>query len=192
MLLAILPVSASAQEYKYTGVRDCSRCHKKKLMGNQTRVWKKTQHSKAFETLKGEKAVKIAKERGMTELPHESDDCLRCHATAQGILPEQIEKTPLTLEEGVQCESCHGPGSEYRGNEVMSSYDESVAAGMWEAGKDEKVCTACHNEDSPSFEGFDYEKAKEDIAHPIPEDVKGRYLELEEQEKKKKKKKRRE
>lgn len=52
MLLAILPLGASAQEYKYTSVRDCSRCHKKELMGNQTKVWKKGKHSKAFQSLK--------------------------------------------------------------------------------------------------------------------------------------------
>ncbi|MBW1884939.1 MAG: cytochrome C554 [Deltaproteobacteria bacterium] len=190
MLLAILPLSASAQEYKYTTERDCSRCHKKKLIGNQTKVWKGTKHSTAFATLKSERALEIAKELGMADLPHESDDCLGCHATAYGIPPEKVEKVPMRLKDGVQCESCHGPGSEYKGNEIMSSHEKSVAAGMWEPDKDEKICTACHNKDGPTFEGFDYEKGKEDIAHPIPEDVKGHYLELEEKNKKKKKKRR--
>ena len=97
MLLAILPASASAQEYKYTSERDCSRCHKKKLIGNQTKVWKGTKHAKAFATLKGEKALEIAKERGMAELPHESDDCLGCPATAYGIPPEKVEKVPMRM-----------------------------------------------------------------------------------------------
>jgi hypothetical protein len=190
LFLAFLPLNASAVEAKYTSERDCSRCHKKALIGNQTKVWKKTKHAKAFESLKSEDALKIAKERGMTTPPHESEECLRCHATAQGLKPEQIEKIPLRLKDGVQCESCHGPGSEYKGNEIMSDHDKSVAAGMWEPGKDEKICTKCHNKDSPSFKDFDYEKRKEEIAHPIPEDVKGHYLELEEKNKKKTKKRR--
>ena len=46
---------------------------------------------------------------------------------------------------------------------------------------------ACHNSDSPTFESFDYAQRKKDIAHPIPEDVKGHYLELEKQRKKEQK-----
>jgi hypothetical protein len=37
----------------------------------------------------------------------------------------------------------------------------AVAAGMWEPGEDEKICTQCHNQDSPTSdeaEGFDYER----------------------------------
>ena len=190
LFLAFLPLNASAVEAKYTSERDCSRCHKKELIGNQTAVWKKTKHADAFKTLKSEEAVKVAKELGLAGPPHESDECLRCHATAHGIPPEEVEKRPLSLNDGVQCESCHGPGSEYKGNEVMSDHDQSVAAGMWEPGKDEKICTAWHNEESPSSKEFDYEKRKEEIAHPIPEHVKGHYLELELKEKKNRRKRR--
>ena len=40
---------------------------------------------------------------------------------------------------------------------------------------DEKLCTGCHNEESPTFEGFDYEKMLKKIAHPIPEEKKATY-----------------
>jgi hypothetical protein len=185
ILLGVPSSGASASDYKYTGVRDCSRCHKKDLMGDQTAVWKKTAHATALETLKGEEAVKIAKERGITSPPHEADECVRCHATAYGVTPEQTDKRPLRLQDGVQCESCHGPGSEYKGNKVMSDREASLAAGMWDPGNDEKICLACHNDESPTFESFDYEKRKEEIAHPIPEHVKGHYLELEKEARRK-------
>jgi hypothetical protein len=178
ILLGVPSSGASASDYKYTGVRDCSRCHKKDLMGDQTAVWKKTAHATALETLKGEKAVKIAKERGIASPPHEADECVRCHATAYGVTPEQTDKRPLRLQDGVQCESCHGPGSEYKGNKVMSDREASLAAGMWDPRNDEKLCLACHNDESPTFESFDFEERKEKIAHPIPEHVKGHYLEL--------------
>jgi len=192
LTLIIVAAGASAEEYQYTGVRDCSRCHKKELIGDQTKVWKESPHAKAYETLMGDDAVKIAKERGMTELPHESGQCLRCHATAYGVPDEKVERPPLRLADGVQCESCHGPGAGYKANEIMSDHAKAVAAGMWEPGKDEKVCLRCHNEESPNFKPFDYEERKEKIAHPIPADVKGHYLELEEAQGGKKKKRRRE
>jgi hypothetical protein len=185
MSLGLLTTSVSAQEHKYTGVKDCSRCHKKELIGDQAAVWKKTAHAKAFETLKSDKAVKLAKEKGIAGPPHEADECVRCHATAHGVTPEQTEKRPLRLQDGVQCESCHGPGSDYKANKVMSDHDASVKAGLWAPGDNEKICTACHNDESPSFKSFDYEEAKEKIAHPIPEEVKGHYLELEQEQRKK-------
>lgn len=167
---------------KYTGVRDCGRCHKKELMGDQLAAWKKAAHSKAFETLKSDDAVEIAKQKGLSTPPYEADECVRCHATAHAVTPDETLRRPLALKDGVQCESCHGPGSNYRKKKVMSDHDKSVAAGMWEPGNDQAICTACHNDESPTWDptvGFEFADAKEKIAHPIPEDVKGRYLELE-------------
>jgi hypothetical protein len=181
---------ASAADQKYTGVKDCGRCHKKELIGNQLAAWEKSHHSKAFETLKSDAALEIAKQRGMTTPPHEADDCVRCHATAHGLEASQIHKKPLALSDGVQCESCHGPGSAYRKKKTMSDHDKAMAAGMWEPGKDEKICTQCHNADSPSWDeakGFDYEAMKKEIAHKIPEDVKGHYIELEKEARKQRK-----
>jgi hypothetical protein len=187
-LLAIFVSPALAQEHQYVGLKDCSRCHKKELMGDQTGEWKKTRHSKAFETLKGDEAIQIAKDRGITTPPHETDDCVKCHATAYGVTAEMMKK-PLQLSDGVQCESCHGPGADYRKKKTMSDRDKSIAAGMWEPGKDEKICLTCHNDESPTWDpakGFDFAEAKKTIAHPIPEHVKGRYIELEKEARKKK------
>jgi hypothetical protein len=184
-------VGASKGDHKYVGVNKCKTCHKKELIGNQFGKWQDAKHSKAFDTLKTDEAIKIAKEKGIAGPPHEADDCLKCHATGFGLKAEQLAKKPLKLSNGVQCESCHGPGKDYRKKKVMSDHDKSIAAGMWEPGEDEKICTECHNEDATGWDpakyeladgskvGFDFEKAKEEIAHPIPEDVKGKYLEVE-------------
>jgi hypothetical protein len=177
---------AAGKEPQYVGAKKCKTCHKKELMGNQYGAWEEAKHSKAFEALKGEKALEIAKERGLTVPPHEADECLKCHATAYGEDASKFAKKPLNPEDGVQCESCHGPGSLYKKKKTMSDHDKSMAAGMWEPGKDDKICIGCHNEDSPTWdpaEGFDLEKRKEEIAHPIPEDVKGKYIEVEKQRK---------
>jgi hypothetical protein len=173
---------ALAADHKYVGLADCAKCHKKELMGDQLAAWKKGPHAKTFETLKGAKAVKIAKERNLATPAHEAPECLECHVTAYGAPASAFAKKPLKASDGVQCESCHGPGNDYRKKKTMADHDKSVAAGMWDPGKDEKICLTCHNDKSPSWDaakGFDYEEAKKQIAHPIPTDVKGHYLEKE-------------
>jgi len=180
-VLLFLAGSAAA-EPKYVGVKDCARCHKKELIGDQYSAWKESQHAKALATLQSEEALKIAEKKGLATKPHEADECLRCHATGHGLEPAQLHKAPLALSDGVQCESCHGAGSDYRKKKVMADREKSIAAGMLEPGKDEAICTGCHNQDSPTWDpakGFDFEAGKQEIDHPIPEDVKGRYLELE-------------
>jgi hypothetical protein len=190
LALAAGSVEALAQEHSYVGIKKCRSCHKKVLMGNQYETWKESAHSRAFETLKGAEAIEIAKEKGITASPHEAAECLKCHVTAFGVGTERI-KYVLEPADGVQCESCHGPGSDYRKMKVMADHQKSLVAGMWEPGKDEKICTTCHNNESPSWDStkfqladgtsvaFDFEQAKEKISHPIPSDVKGHYLERE-------------
>ena len=184
VVLALLmgSVASSAADHQYIGAAKCKTCHKKDLIGNQYGAWQEGQHSKAFETLKSEKATEIAKEKGLTVPAYESDDCLKCHMTGHGLPATAFKKKPLNAKDGIQCESCHGPGSDYKKKKTMSDRDKSIAAGMWEPGKDEKICQACHNDESPTWDaakGFDYEERKEKIAHPIPEDVKGNYIAIE-------------
>jgi hypothetical protein len=180
LAVAVGFASAAGADAKYVGAGKCKTCHKKELIGDQYGAWQKSAHAKAFELLKGEKAKAVAAEKGIAGAPHEAAECLQCHATAQGLSASQVAAKPLKLEDGIQCESCHGPGSDYKKKKTMADHAKSVAAGMWEAGKDEKICTACHNEKSPTWDaakGFDFEARKKDIAHPIPADVKGRYEE---------------
>jgi hypothetical protein len=187
--------AASAGDHQYVGAKKCKTCHGKQLMGNQYGTWLKDPHHRAFETLKSEASLRIAQERGLAAPPHEADECLSCHVTAHGVPPTQIAHQ-LDRADGVECESCHGPGRDYRKKEIMSDREEALAKGLWDVGKDPSICTGCHNPKSPTFDpkryeladgthvGFDFEQAAARIVHSIPEDVKGRYVELEEQRKK--------
>ena len=180
--LLVGAAGAVAKEPQYVGAKKCKSCHKKDLIGNQYGAWEEAKHAKAFETLKGEKALEVAKEKGLAGPPSEAAECLKCHMTAYGEDASKFAKKPLVAKDGVQCESCHGPGSLYKKKKTMADHDVSVAAGMWDPGKDEKICAGCHNDESPTWDaaaGFDFEKRKEDIAHAIPADVKGKYLEIE-------------
>ncbi|HEY5657477.1 MAG TPA: cytochrome c family protein [Myxococcota bacterium] len=186
LALVMGAVDANAGDHKYVGVSKCKTCHKKELIGDQYTKWEKGPHANAYKTLKGEKAQKIAAEKGISGPANEAAECLKCHVTAYGKAPSAFASGPLKPEEGVGCESCHGPGNDYRSKKVMADHAASVAAGLWEPGKDAKVCTACHNSESPTAKPFDHAARVKEIAHPIPADVKGRYIEAEKEARAKK------
>ncbi len=79
---------------------------------------------------------------------------MACHSTGTTAKGERLT--------GVQCEVCHGPGSDYKKMSIMKDREQAVANGLLIP--DEKTCLACHNENVPeefrSKEKFDYEKMK--------------------------------
>jgi hypothetical protein len=156
---------ATEAAHKYIGADKCKMCHVSEAKGNQYGSWLKTSHAKAYETLAGEKALAIAKEKGLAKSPQETDACLKCHVTGWGQPATAFEAT-FKKEQGVSCESCHGPGSDYKGMEVMKDHAKSLAAGL--ILPTEKTCTGCHNSESPNFKSFDFKTMSAKIAHPNP------------------------
>lgn len=169
--LFCLPLTAQeAVKAQYIGVEACGKCHKRDSTGNQLAKWRETRHANAFATLASPKALEVAEERGIDD-PQKDERCVRCHVTAYGVDPSLIApvaegKRGLVAEDGVQCESCHGPGSLYKKRKIMKSRETAVAAGLLIP--DEKTCTACHNKDSPMYKEFDFEEMKKKIIHPNP------------------------
>jgi hypothetical protein len=170
--------TASAADHAYVGVKKCKSCHKKALIGDQYGEWKKMSHAEAFKTLKEDKAIELAKEKGISGPPHKAPECLKCHVTGYDVDAKLLPKKGLKEADGVQCESCHGPGKDYRKKKIMSDRDKSIAKGMWEPGSPSWDPAKYELADGSKV-GFDHELAMEEIAHPIPEDVKGKYLEVE-------------
>jgi hypothetical protein len=168
MLIVFVTLNAEEKTFKYVGVKKCKICHKQEKYGNQYGKWLETKHSKAYEALASEKAKEIAKEKGIED-PQKSEKCLKCHVTAYGVSDDLKEKT-LTLEEGVSCEACHGPGSEYKKLNVMKKLtaDEIEPASVGLVVPTEETCKGCHNEESPTYKSFDFEKYKAEIEHPLP------------------------
>lgn len=152
---------------QFVGVKTCGMCHKKADQGEQLKIWEGSAHAKAFETLKSEKATKIAGGNAF-----ENAECLACHTTGHGV-DAALLGSKFNVEEGVQCEACHGAGSEYKSKKTMEDHAKSVAAGMTEYADEaaiEKHCRTCHNEKSPTHNEnkFDFKKMWPKIAHPVP------------------------
>lgn len=151
---------------KYVGADKCKLCHQTESKGNQYGQWKKSKHSGAYDALAGEKAKQVAAGLGIED-PQKSERCLKCHSMAFGVPADMAASgSKLKLEDGVQCESCHGAGEKYWAMTIMKDHNKAVANGLVEINK--AVCVKCHNEENPVFEGFNYEEKYKIIAHPIP------------------------
>mgnify|MGYP003574454154 CR=1 FL=1 len=159
---------------EYVGVGQCKTCHIKEF-----RSWKKTTMAETFNILKpGERAEAKTKHGLDPQKDYTKDEsCLPCHVVGYG-LPGGYPKLPtgdkkwtekqikLAAEmEGVQCESCHGPGSkvlpvfkEIKKDKRKYKTSELLPLGL--VLPDEKNCLSCHNKTSPTFpkEGFDVKK----------------------------------
>jgi hypothetical protein len=176
-LLALGPGSLEAKDHKFVGAKKCKTCHEKKDIGNQYDWWADSAHAKAFETLANDQAKKWAEERGLGD-PQQVDDCVKCHVTAHGVPDTQVSRK-FDRTAGVQCESCHGAGKDYRKKKVMIDRDLAVSKGL--VLQSAEVCTTCHNDESPAWDperytsadgsktGFDYDEALKKIGHPVPE-----------------------
>ncbi len=167
VLFTSFTMAGDPPKHKYIGVKKCSMCHKKDKTGNQLKIWKASNHANAFKTLQSAKAKEVAKAKGIDK-PEEAKECLVCHATAFDV-DKKFHGKGFKVEEGIQCESCHGAGEKYKSMKTMKDHAKSVAAGMVEY-KDEAAieaqCKTCHNEKSPTFKAFDFKKRWAEIAHP--------------------------
>lgn len=153
--------------YEIIGAPKCKTCHMAKT-GDQWKIWTESAHAGAFETLGTEEARKIATAEGLAD-PQQEYACLKCHATRASLGAGAVvsEKGGYTDNEGVGCEACHGPGSGYKSNKIMKDPQAARAAGLV-MDKTVDGCRRCHNEESPTFKGFDFEARWAEIAHPVP------------------------
>ena len=154
----------------YVGSRVCGSCHAGKGMGNQYSLWLHSKHSRAWATLARPESQHIAEISGLRQKPQESPICLGCHATAYDAEGWQKDDTFRT-EEGVQCERCHGPGSEYMAEKVMRDPKAAMEAGLQMP--DERMCMGCHVEKGShtavlKSPPVDMKKGREAVAHPLP------------------------
>jgi nitrate/TMAO reductase-like tetraheme cytochrome c subunit len=151
------------ETFKYVGKRNCRSCHSSKAVaGVEYRIWEESPHAGAWQTLKGNEALKIGAELGIDK-PSDSEKCLPCHTTAWGV-DEKLKDENTHPSHGVTCEACHGPGSGYKDFKVMQNPELAVKNGLV-AKPGEELCKSCHNDRSPTFKGFDFKEAWTRISH---------------------------
>ena len=109
----------------YVSATACQRCHQQEYL-----QWAATRHAFAYQTIQ-------KKER------YFEAECVSCHTTGFGYPTGfQIGAQDATLE-GVQCETCHGPGKQHVGNPKKSNI---------RSGADTSLCLQCHDtKHSPGF-----------------------------------------
>jgi cytochrome c553 len=160
--------TASPKAPTYAGVTKCKMCHNADNKGAQYKVWAASPHAQAFATLATPEAAEVAKKAGVTGSPQQAPQCLECHTT--GFKAPAEARAAVKPEDGVSCEECHGPGSDYQSMTVMKAIFAGTTppASVGLLIPDEKVCLRCHNEKSPTFKPFDYKERLAKIAHPYP------------------------
>jgi hypothetical protein len=134
-VVALRPaVGQATGRSEYIGAQRCKTCHAEAYA-----QWRETPHARAHEVLS----------------PSERRDprCAGCHSTsvADGL-------------EGVQCESCHGPGRHYWPDFIMRDVELARAIGL-QGGGEPATCAACHTADTPSVEPFDHAAALPAVRH---------------------------
>lgn len=162
-VLLICGNAVLAQNFEYIGAAKCKMCHNKEATGMQFKKWAESAHANAWKNLAGAKALEVGKAKGIAA-PQKDQKCLKCHATAAAVNKTLV--ATLTIEEGVSCETCHGPGSAYKGPAIMKDQKLAIKNGLLIP--NEKTCIKCHNSESPTFKGFDYASMSKKIAHPAP------------------------
>lgn len=135
--------SASAQPRTNVGRGKCVDCHDHrdekewslKLDGDG----KGKQHFNALNQLNDPNAPKYAKAVNVDDPYDARSSCVKCHATV----------VRGSADDGVTCESCHGPGSAYLvPHQTKGAYQESLKLGMKDVVKNPKAwardCVTCH------------------------------------------------
>ncbi|MCX6270896.1 MAG: cytochrome c family protein [Bacteroidetes bacterium] len=149
---------------KYVGVAKCKMCHNSDKSGQQFKKWSETGHANAIKTLSSPKSMEYAKKNKIAN-PAKEPKCLKCHSTAASVDKSLVES--ITVEEGVSCETCHGPGSAYKAPAVMKDHAKAMQSGLTMV--TQKICEKCHNsKENPFFKPFDYKASLAKVSHPKP------------------------
>ena len=170
LISTLVLVLAGHGQNKYVGVKNCGMCHKAEKQGNQLGIWQKSKHAEAYKTLLSVKADSVAKSKGLKKPAAESPECLECHVIGYKVAADLVDKN-FDYKDGVQCETCHGPGSGYKSIPIMKDKVKSAAAGLKlykNEAEIEKLCRTCHNDKSPMYKDFKFEEMWAKIKHPKP------------------------
>jgi hypothetical protein len=161
VVMAVTAAGLSSQTFTYVGSAKCAICHKTETQGKQFPIWQGTKHSQSFAALSSPQAADVAKQANVQN-PAECPDCFKCHAPL-------YEKAAELKAEGVTCEVCHGPGSEYKKLNIMKDLALAKQNGLIVYDNQDAVmkkCLTCHA--NAHGKSFDFATAVEKIKHNKP------------------------
>ena len=168
LTLIFLSTYSIYAQHSFIGAEACGMCHKTEKQGQQLSIWQNSKHAQAYQVLLTEKADQVAKEKGFLTKAVETPECLKCHIAGNNVDTSLLDKK-FKREDGVQCESCHGAGSDYKGAKIMKDREQSIANGMIHFENKQDYCIGCHNAESPTYVEFKLEEMWDKIKHPLPE-----------------------
>jgi hypothetical protein len=154
--LLLLAAPLAAQQGQFVGVAACanSGCHgstlplqASRVLQNEYYTWLNSdRHARAYNVLFNELSARIVKNMRLKKKAYQESLCLDCHST--NVPPSKVAGK-IDLEDGVQCEACHGPAGGWRGEHTEAgwTHEQSVARGMIDL-RDLRIrahgCDHCH------------------------------------------------
>ena len=121
-------------KYSFATNAKCRLCHRDFFIGRKHDV-----HDRAF-------SLMLSAGRG------EPEQCLGCHTTGYGVRGGFTSATTTPRLVNVQCEGCHGPGSEH----IRHNGKGGFLAGTVNPENLKKMCLSCHNDRwNRSFDDFE-------------------------------------
>jgi len=174
LMALVIMASSHAGDAIYVGAEKCKNCHSAPSKGDPYDKWLGEKHSNAFKVLTSDEGKKTAKAKGIDDAS-KAADCLKCHVTAFEA-PAAMKSNKFDPTLGVQCETCHGPGSKHVDARLKDEGDDDAAAAkllVLPAGEiigapTAETCMKCHNKDSPNYVPFAFNKFYPVIAHLDP------------------------
>ncbi len=122
------PAAQADPKNLYMGSTDCARCHNEKDQSNQPlttqyfvqynefKTWKtKDKHSLAYSNLLGPRGQKMAGLLGIQNITSLEAGCIGCHGAGQAEASNGTKDRLFDPNDGVSCENCHGPSSNWSG-----------------------------------------------------------------------------
>ena len=138
--LAVAAGAAADGDRVYIGQAVCLECHRDSHRDDFSVLYL-ARHARAYEALERPESREIARLSGIDSDPFASPICLGCHTTAADVEDWERDEA-FAISDGVQCERCHGPGSDYSAAETMVDPEAARVAGL--RIPTEADCLVCH------------------------------------------------
>jgi hypothetical protein len=150
------PTETPSQPGHFIGVASCanSGCHgstqplkEAHVLQNEYYTWlSNDRHAGAYNVLFNERSARIGRNMHLKKKPYQEAVCLDCHSTN---VPAKLVSGRIDVEDGVQCEACHGAAGGWRAEHTQTgwTHEQSVAGGMIDLrniSTRATTCLSCH------------------------------------------------